>query len=299
MQTVHTHNSNEDSSGAVPITTDQPISHSSCICEVSSFCFGARTHIFCTTLVQSSQPELIAVPGTPNFRLIPPSSGGLAQNRRWSYTAAQSGDSSTSGLSGVQTDSDVLERSGQSSATSTAWPQHTTFVFGPSVAPIHSSQASADFSRPSARDAELASVLSPTVSLVGPLSRQMSMASYRSSTALTTAESAYDASKVSVSRLSLVSHERLPLVPDDSLDDLALEAAALRSSLEASQSHPNGVFPPPAAAESPKSFAAGKVRLQGGPVEPGLVEMAEALSRASGAVIYFLLGTYFCFFYKA
>jgi hypothetical protein len=246
--------------------------------------------------VQSSQPESIAVPGTPNFRLIPPSSGGLAQNRRWSYNAAQSGDSSTSGLSGVQTDSDVLERSGQSIATSAAWPQHTTFVFGPGVAPIHSSQASADFSRPSARDAELASVLSPTVSLAGPLSRQMSMASYRSSTALTTAESAYDASKVSVSRLSLVSHERLPLVPDDSLDDLALEAAALRSSLEASQSHPNGVFP--AAAESPKTFAAGKVRLQGGPVEPGLVEMAEALSRASGAVIYFLPGTYSCFFFK-
>jgi hypothetical protein len=225
------------------------------------------------------------VPGTPNFRLMPPSHGDLSNSRSRSHF----GDAS---MSGVHMDSDGLEPPRQSFLSSSEWPQHYTFVPGPSVGFTHSRQTSADYSRPSIADPELALILSPTVSLAGPLSRQMSMASYRSSVALTTLESTiFDASKVSVSRMSLVSHERLPLVPADTPDDLPLEAAALRASLAADKSQQSGTFV--AAAESPKR-AAGKAGRQGGPAEPGLVEMAEALAGATGAVFLVLIDAYYC-----
>lgn len=153
---------------------------------------------------------------------------------------------------------------------SSEWIPKDTFDCPPGHGSSHS--------RDPAADPELASILSPSVSVAGPLSRQMSMASARSSVALTAVQNTGEVSKA-VSRMSILPNERMPLLPEDNRTSVAQEAAALRDSLAAErpqQGGASGLVSP----ESPEVTAARHGRL--GSSEPCLVDIAEALSGATG-----------------
>ena len=228
--------------------------------------------------------------GTVNFQLrLPTTSSQEAPRRRSQLETTWSGIPTESGA--------PLEPFGATS--SSQWPSTVKVVPGA----MPGQQEQRVFRQPSANtatqlsvDQELAGILSATVSVAGPLSRQNSMASYKSSMALTAIESSDVDTSVGISKMSISNSERPALLPEDDPNDVTQTAAVLRASLSANSHLQSGAaFPGAAAAaeESPRIEARkGPPRLT--PAEPDLADLAEGLAGATGAL--FCYTTVLCFY---